>query len=781
MADSREALQTQRQAGFRPRGIDQGTIHQFPNEAQLREWRGAVGLPDSIPLTPITVNRWQVSPDGLAMAAGLAVGAVVFGGDNKTPNGKNISQPDQSSEPLVLRGRLSRRRFLQIATIGGAGAVLAACMPGSDPQPRPTEGKLSAAPTPTVDINPNLLVSLRTDVNFVDNQTWGRKTFGPQMDALARQFSPERVKAMRMNVSGALGEGNKLLGYAFDVLEGAKRYLYFGADQTGSGGAYVAIPDAATIAVANGVEIGFPINQKQDRFVHKYVDQNSNYLDPRMGMMVGAGSGVTVDAKEINTFLSDISQQTSDFVKDQVLAQKDDQALFTLKVKYDDKGNQLFGVFEEVNDKNETSIYVISKKTGIHKLEQVQGYTYQLNKTTGEIELYQDGQLAGRVKSVGSTGQVQVEIPGIDTATPKATDTLTPTATATITLTPNPTATPRPTETQRPPTFHEILDQKGITLGVDVDNHNNINTNGQTISDNFNMVIPGYFSWGWIRRNGQDVNTIDLGAADKWANFAFSKGMRVRNGNPLVYNVDLPDWLTKGNFTKEQLSQILTDHVSTVVGHYKGKASEWIVANEAYIYYQGYKGIQTKINGSNADFPFATQIGGDYIDLAFQAARKADPNATLIYNDFGIEVGGPKADWIFENVKRLKDKGLVDAVGFQMHLTQPPNLDAANPPTKDQIISQIKRYKDIGVNVIVTELDVDARRLSGTQEQKLARQAEIYRMVVEACLEGGCKSISVWGLNDADSYLGAGASALLFSDNKPKPAFQAIQQVVSQH
>jgi len=59
--------------------------------------------------------------------------------------------------------------------------------------------------------------------------------------------------------------------------------------------------------------------------------------------------------------------------------------------------------------------------------------------------------------------------------------------------------------------------------------------------------------------------------------------------------------------------------------------SEWIVCNEAYIYYQGYRGIQTKVNETGYDFKFATQLGEEYIDLAFQTARESDPSATLIY------------------------------------------------------------------------------------------------------------------------------------------------------
>ena len=337
-------------------------------------------------------------------------------------------------------------------------------------------------------------------------------------------------------------------------------------------------------------------------------------------------------------------------------------------------------------------------------------------------------------------------------------------------------------------TLREILDQKGITLGVNVDNSVNMNRDAQLITDNFNMVVPGYFSWGWIRRNGQNVNTIDFNAADRWVNFALSRGMRVRNGNPLVYNVNLPDWLTQGKFTNDQLRTILQEHIAAVVGYFKGRVHEWIVCNEAYIYYDGHRGIQTQVNETKADFPFATQLGEEYIDLAFQTARQADPSATLIYNDFGIEYPGPKADWIFENVKKLKERGLIDAVGMEYHIGAPPvlyfqNINPNQMPSKEDLISQIRRYAEIGVKVIITELDVDLNSLPGKDEkERLIKQAEIYRIVAEVALESGnCNSMTVWGLNDDGSWMNSvgGKSPLLFSNGQPKPAFEAIVDVLS--
>jgi endo-1,4-beta-xylanase len=331
--------------------------------------------------------------------------------------------------------------------------------------------------------------------------------------------------------------------------------------------------------------------------------------------------------------------------------------------------------------------------------------------------------------------------------------------------------------------LRELADGKGVTLGVFIDPryYQPVSTTETIISENFNLLVTGALSWDWIRRKGRDINLIDFALNDRWVALAQRHNMKIRNGNHLIYHFGLPDWLTSGNFTRTELISIMQEHITTVIGHYKGIVSEWIVVNEAVWSYRDKTGY--------TDDVFYKTIGSDYIEMAFQSARQADPNAVLIYNDFGDEIAGLKADVVYGLVKRLKDKNLVDAVGMQFHIMSPPvvdpvlpHVDALNLPSKSDFITQMRRYRDIGVKVVITELDVDISQLAGTLEQKLARQAEIYRMVLEVCLESGaCNSLSVWGLNDEGSWIESigGKSPLLFSKGEPKPAYFAIRDVLA--
>ena len=75
-------------------------------------------------------------------------------------------------------------------------------------------------------------------------------------------------------------------------------------------------------------------------------------------------------------------------------------------------------------------------------------------------------------------------------------------------------------------------------------------------------------------------DTYNWTKADKLMAYAEGNGMRVR-GHALAWHSQVPGWVTSGTWTRETLLAVLKDHISTVVGHYKGRIHEWDVVNEA--------------------------------------------------------------------------------------------------------------------------------------------------------------------------------------------------------
>lgn len=169
--------------------------------------------------------------------------------------------------------------------------------------------------------------------------------------------------------------------------------------------------------------------------------------------------------------------------------------------------------------------------------------------------------------------------------------------------------------------------------------------------------------------------------------------------------------------------------------------------------------------------------GAAYIEQAFRWAREADPHALLFYNDNGGEGSGIKSDAIYAMVKDFKRRGVpIDGVGLQMHISR-LDLDTS------AIAVNIARLTALGVQVHITEFDVSLPLDSAGAATKddLLRQAEIYRLIVRACLQSpGCTAIQTWGFTDNYSWIGShthgtrGAALLFDHAYKPKPAYAAV-------
>jgi endo-1,4-beta-xylanase len=253
----------------------------------------------------------------------------------------------------------------------------------------------------------------------------------------------------------------------------------------------------------------------------------------------------------------------------------------------------------------------------------------------------------------------------------------------------------------------------------------------------------------------------DWAEADELVNFAIAHEMKVR-GHTLIWQGQIPNWLEYGNWTRDELLAVMKEHITNVVGRYRGRVYVWDVVNEALI------------QGNDILTPFwSTNIGSDYIDLAFQMAHEADPDALLFYNDFSAEAMNAKSDAVYNLVKDMKARGIpIDGVGMQFHV----KLNGL--PPLDQVAQNFKRLGDLGLQVHITELDI---RIKGkpTPEQ-LEQQAQNYRDLVNICLEApNCTAFIMWGMTDKYSWIpyykkGFG-SALIFDENyQPKPAYMAL-------
>ena len=90
----------------------------------------------------------------------------------------------------------------------------------------------------------------------------------------------------------------------------------------------------------------------------------------------------------------------------------------------------------------------------------------------------------------------------------------------------------------------------------------------QALGREFDLVVPGNAMK--FAETEPAPHQFSFCAADRIVAYAQANGMKVR-GHNLVWRNDLPSWLTSGNYSSAEAASILQEHISTVVGRYKGQ------------------------------------------------------------------------------------------------------------------------------------------------------------------------------------------------------------------
>lgn len=275
-----------------------------------------------------------------------------------------------------------------------------------------------------------------------------------------------------------------------------------------------------------------------------------------------------------------------------------------------------------------------------------------------------------------------------------------------------------------------------------------------------------------------------FGPADELVNFGLANGMKVR-GHTLLWHQQFAPWMFReggAEVSRATLIARLERYIADVVGHFKGRVFAWDVVNEAFQFDEG-AGMVTDVKGMRMS-DWRRIIGPDYIEIAFRAAAKADPDALLFYNDY--ETQNPrKLAAILAMVRDFKVRGIkIDGVGHQMH-------SARTWPLVADVEAAIDALASTGVTQHVTELDItlndklDGTTVKAATPELLAAQAERYRALVGLFLAKRDKVTAtlVWGISDAHTWLTGWPTQrfeapLPFDVNlKAKPAYFALMDV----
>lgn len=231
----------------------------------------------------------------------------------------------------------------------------------------------------------------------------------------------------------------------------------------------------------------------------------------------------------------------------------------------------------------------------------------------------------------------------------------------------------------------------------------------------------------------------DFSGCERILAFAGAHDMLFR-GHPLLWHKRNPAWLEDA-VRSTRNENLIADYVKRVVSRFRGRAHSWDVVNEALAPADG------RVDNLRKSF-WLDAFGPQYVDIAYRAARTADPNVLLVYNDWGCELGGPANDRFrtatLDFLERALGRGVpIGALGLQGHLRA-----FGTPVDQTKLAIFLARIKSMGLQIIVTEHDVDDSGGPSDIGSRDRAVANASRRFLDVVLDAAPIAVLTWGLTD---------------------------------
>jgi GH35 family endo-1,4-beta-xylanase len=244
-------------------------------------------------------------------------------------------------------------------------------------------------------------------------------------------------------------------------------------------------------------------------------------------------------------------------------------------------------------------------------------------------------------------------------------------------------------------------------------------------------------------------------------------------GHPLAWNYfGQPSWMDDAG--PEEALEMQLDRIEEMASHFRGKVDMWDVVNEA----AGWDRDPTSRNCPELTAAIKKVGIKEFVRRAYRRARKGNPDATLLTNDYVL---GEK--YHERGIRPLIVDGqkLFDVIGIQSH------MHGGVWPV-EKIWSACEGFADYGVplhftEVTITSGDPEDRRerdkweTTPEGEERQAEQVERFYRVLFS--HPSVEAIVWWNLTDRHAWLGAPAG-LIRKDMSPKPAYDRLWHLVKE-
>ncbi len=265
------------------------------------------------------------------------------------------------------------------------------------------------------------------------------------------------------------------------------------------------------------------------------------------------------------------------------------------------------------------------------------------------------------------------------------------------------------------------------------------------------------------------------------ANWARSRGI-VCKGHPLAWThpAGTPAWLR--DLPPETTKALLQARIVDAVKGFAGTIDLWDVANETAntVTWDTAMTIPGRKEEERYDDRDPT-LGAiaDWVEPCYRWAHAANPQATLLLNDFGL-IGWPRTrERFFALVKELQRRGTpLHGIGVQAH---EPRSEWFHPR---KVWETLERLSELGLPIHITEFhphSLGSTPITGgfmKGEWSEEHQAEFARMMYTLAFgHPSVVSFTWWDFTENDSYIKG--SALLNKDFSPKPAYRVLDELIN--
>jgi GH35 family endo-1,4-beta-xylanase len=277
-----------------------------------------------------------------------------------------------------------------------------------------------------------------------------------------------------------------------------------------------------------------------------------------------------------------------------------------------------------------------------------------------------------------------------------------------------------------------------------------------------NFATLGFYWWAYERERGKPRHDY----AERVARWCAERGI-ARKGHPLAWNYAEQGWLPDDPATIRRLQM---QRIEDCVSRFPGLIDMWDVVNEA-THFDRNEFVKrapkmTRMWKETGRMEFAREC--------FRRARKANPDATLLINDYRTD---PAYEKVIEGLTDDRGRRLYDVIGIQSH-------QHGGVWSNRKIWNVCDRFARFGVPLHFTETTV----VSGKQGWNLprkgwtttpegeARQArEVVRFYRVLFSHPAVEAITWWDFSDNGAWQGAPAG-FLRKDMSPKPAYEALMK-----